>query len=183
MKEHDKEATKQRSNPTMTEPPPGIAYFNNASSTALPPFVLASGQRALHSQARHWDAPSQHDARSIRTKSVVCSPSSSTAQATMGPTWPSVPARHSPSPWRLVTICIAPSKFVHAPAVYTLCQARHAPSVGYHACNTHTPHTTQLPVLLSHCIDPLGKLMLVIVGPTSNTQYQEERPCAAFAAI
>ena len=47
----------------MTEPPPGIAYFNNASSTALPSSVLAAGQRALHSQARPWDAPPQHDAK------------------------------------------------------------------------------------------------------------------------
>ena len=44
------------------EPPPGIAYFNNASSTALPPSVLAAGQRALHSQACPWDALC-HDAK------------------------------------------------------------------------------------------------------------------------
>ena len=43
--------------------PTGVAYFNNASSTPLPPSVLAAGQRALHSQACPWDAPSQdaHD--------------------------------------------------------------------------------------------------------------------------
>lgn len=41
--------------------PPGVAYFNHASSTPLPPSVLAAGQRALHSQACPWDAPS-HDA-------------------------------------------------------------------------------------------------------------------------
>ena len=46
----------------LTFPPPGVAYFNNASSTRLPPSVLAAGQRALHSQACPWDAPS-HDAQ------------------------------------------------------------------------------------------------------------------------
>ena len=44
------------------EPPPGIAYFNNASSTSLPSSALAAGQRALESQACPWDAPS-HDAK------------------------------------------------------------------------------------------------------------------------
>jgi len=36
-------------------PPPDVAYFNNASATALPPSVLAAGQRALESQSSPWD--------------------------------------------------------------------------------------------------------------------------------
>ena len=41
-------------------PPPGVAYFNNASATALPPSVLAAGQQALESQSSPWES-SSHD--------------------------------------------------------------------------------------------------------------------------